>query len=63
MLCCHNNLSNNVKRTCGYLHNDVVDGDVDELHEEPNESHDGKPNSSGHGNFLELCKVKRIGKN
>ena len=27
-----------------YSHNDVVDGDVDELDEEPNESHDGEAN-------------------
>ena len=37
-----------------YLHNDVVDGNMDELHKESNESHDGKSNGSGHGDLLEL---------
>lgn len=37
-----------------YLHNDVVDGDVDEFDEETDETHDGKPDRCGHGNFLEF---------
>lgn len=37
-----------------YLHDDVVDGDVDEFDEEADEAHDGKPDRCGHGNFLEL---------
>lgn len=38
-----------------YLHNDIVNGDVDELDEEPNEAHDCKTNRRGHGNLLKLC--------
>ena len=38
----------------GYLHDDVVDGDVDEFDEETDESHNGKPNSCGHGDLLKL---------
>lgn len=37
-----------------YLHNDVVDGDVDELDKEPNEAHNGKPNRRCHGDLLEF---------
>ena len=37
-----------------YLHNNVVDRDVNELDKKSNESHDGKANSCGHGNLLEL---------
>lgn len=37
-----------------YSHNDVVDGDVNEFNEETNETHDGKPDSCGHGDLLEL---------
>lgn len=37
-----------------YLHNDVVDGNVDKLDEEADKAHDGKSNCSGHGNLLEL---------
>jgi hypothetical protein len=33
---------------------DVVDGDVDELNEKSNETHDGKANSCGHSNLLEF---------
>ena len=36
------------------LHNDVVDGNVDQLNEETNETHDGESNGSGHGDLLEL---------
>lgn len=38
-----------------YLHNDVVNGDVDELDKEANETHDCKTNRCGHGNLLKLC--------
>lgn len=37
-----------------YLHNDVVDGDVDEFDKESNEAHDGKSNCCCHGNLLEF---------
>ena len=37
------------------LHNDVVDGDVNQLDEKPNEAHDCKTNCCCHGNLLELC--------
>ncbi len=37
-----------------YLHNDVVDGDVDEFDKESNEAHDGESNCCCHGNLLEL---------
>lgn len=40
----------------GYLHNDVVDGDVNEFDEETNETHDSKPNRCSHGNLLEFCR-------
>lgn len=36
------------------LHNDVVDGDVDQFNEEPNEAHNGEANRRGHCNFLEF---------
>merc|ERR1712137_989551 len=38
-------------------HNDVVDGNVDELDEEADESHDGEADGGGHGNLLELFPV------
>lgn len=41
------------------VHNDVVDRDVNELHKEPNEPHDSKPNCGRHGNTLELCGKSR----
>lgn len=47
--------SNDIWRCSCYLHNDVVDGNVDEFDKEANESHDGKTDSCGHGNFLEFC--------
>ncbi len=34
---------------------DVVDGDVDELHEEANEAHDEEANTGGNCNLGELC--------
>lgn len=37
-----------------HLHNDVVDGYVDEFDKETDETHDGKPNCCGHGNLLEF---------
>lgn len=37
-----------------YSHNDVVDGDVNELDKETDETHDGKPNCCGHSNLLKL---------
>jgi len=33
---------------------DVVDGDVDQLHEEPDEAHDGEANSRCNGYLLKL---------
>ena len=39
-----------------YLHNDVVDRDVNEFHEETDESHHSKPYCRRQGNALELCK-------
>lgn len=41
-----------------YLHNDIVDWDVNQLDKEANKSHDGKANCCRHGNLLELCKKK-----
>lgn len=38
--------------------NDVVDRDVNELDEETDETHDGKPNRCGHGNLLEFFSVR-----
>ena len=38
-------------------HDDVVDGDMDQFHEESNESHDTETNSGCHGNLLELFPV------
>ena len=38
-----------------YSHNDVVDGNVDELDEETDEAHDGKPDGCRYGDLLELC--------
>ena len=36
------------------LHDDVVDGNVDELDEEADEAHDGKANGGGESDLLEL---------
>lgn len=36
------------------LHNDVVDGDVDEFDEESDEAHDGEPDRGGHGDLLKF---------
>ena len=47
----HNQLDN--------LHNDVVDGNVDEFDKEPNEPHDEKAYCRGKGNSLKLCKEKQ----
>jgi hypothetical protein len=40
--------------------NDVVDGDVDELHKEPNEAHDKEPSRHGSCNFQEFFACPRI---
>ena len=37
--------------------NDVVDGNVDELDEESDESHDAEPDGGGDSNLLELFPV------
>jgi len=36
-------------------HDDVVDGDVDELHEETNETHDQKPSAGVDDELSQLC--------
>merc|ERR1719452_409270 len=38
--------------------NDVVDGDVDELDEEPNEAHEAKPDGRGDGDLREFFPVR-----
>lgn len=57
-------VKNNVKfsETEGhvYLHNDIVDGDMDQFDKETNKSHYRKAYCCCHGNLLELCKTKRI---
>jgi hypothetical protein len=40
-----------------YLHNDIVDGYVDKFNEEPDETHNAKPDGCGDCDFLELCKT------
>ena len=42
------------KNTTNHLHNDVIDGDVDEFDKEANESHDGKADGGGESDFLKL---------
>ncbi len=37
-----------------HKHNDVVDGDVNELHEEADKAHHGKADGCGDGNLLQL---------
>ena len=44
--------------TAGNLHQNVVDGDVNELHKEPNETHDSESHCCCQGDFLELCSDK-----
>lgn len=44
-----------VHSRCLHSHNDVVDGDMDELDKEPNKSHDQESNKGCQSNFLELC--------
>ena len=39
---------------CLSAHNDVVDGDVDELDEEAYEAHESEPDGRGYGNLLEF---------
>jgi len=41
---------------CAY--NDVVDGNVDELDEESDESHDAEPDGGGDSNLLKLLPVR-----
>lgn len=41
------------KKEC-FIHNDVVDRDVDELDEEANESHDGEADGGGESDLLKL---------
>ena len=41
---------------CSDLHQDVVDGDVNELHKVADEPHDGKPHCCCQGDLLELCR-------
>ncbi len=36
------------------LHNDIIDGYVNQLDKETNESHDSKPNCSGYSNLLKF---------
>merc|ERR1711994_351131 len=47
--CAHDNLSS---------HYDVVDRDVDELHEESNETHQGESDGCSNSNFLEFFPVR-----
>jgi len=44
-----------IARTLGG-HDNIIDGDMDELHKESNESHYAKSNCCGHSYFLEFCK-------
>ena len=43
------------KHLFSHLHNDVVDGDVNELHKESDEPHHREADSSRQGDALELC--------
>ena len=52
---CLYNRNTNIS-TITNLHNDVVDGNVDQFDKETDEAHDGKSNSCCHGNLLKLCK-------
>jgi len=53
-------VGNNNEHSCSfiiikrYLHNNVVDWDMNQLHKEPDESHDCKSNRCCNGNFLIL---------
>lgn len=42
----------------GYLHNDVINGDVNEFNEKSNKAHDCKTNCCGDGNLLKFCNGK-----
>ena len=53
-------LAKQTKNKSKYLHNDVVNGNVDELHEETDEAHDSESDGSGKGNLLELCKECQV---
>jgi hypothetical protein len=41
-----------------YLHNDIVDGDMDQFDEESNETHDQESHSDSLRNLDELCITK-----
>jgi len=43
-----------LRRAAAYLHDDVVDGNVDEFDEEPDETHDAKTDGRCVGRGLEL---------
>lgn len=43
-----------------YLHNDVIDWDMDQLDKESNKTHDSESNSCGHCNLLEFCKKNTL---
>lgn len=43
---------------CIYLHNNVVDRDMDQFHKEANKSHYCKAYCCCHCNLLEFCKYK-----
>lgn len=52
------NYSNNnccVLKILGHLHDDVVDGYVNEFDEESNEAHYTEADGRGDGDFLEFC--------
>lgn len=56
-------LNHNVEIFChakavDYLHNNIVDGDVNELDKKSNKAHDTESNSGCDCNFLELWKHK-----
>lgn len=42
-----------------YLHNDVIDGNVNQFDEESNEAHYTKANSSGDRNLLKFCRKRK----
>lgn len=44
-----------VLKIIGNLHNDVVDGYVNEFDEEPNETHYAEADGRGDSDFLEFC--------
>lgn len=42
------------------IHNDIIDGNVNQFDKKPNESHNCKANSSCHSNFLKFCSKQKI---